>query len=173
MRTIVLIVSGAILLGWVVFCGIQYVHTTRRVVSQRKVPAHVVCDECDAHFDVDVSELMQTASFKSRSITRTKREGAALVEEPEYSRFAKKVYCPHCGKRVWANVTNINELNKLLRQTAVQNGLRWLAAMVVGGALVFVLSAVAIGFANQAAEQRTEELHQQLEDNFRERYGID
>lgn len=172
LRTLVLVALGVVLLAWVVFCGVQYVRTTRRAVSQLRVPAHMVCDGCGYHFDVDISDVVKTAFSRSRSVTRTKRVGAALVDEPEYTRFAKRVFCPHCGRQVWANVENINELNELSRRTVVRSGLRWLVAMLVGGLLVFALGAVAIGFVNRAADQRTDELQQQLEESFNERYGI-
>lgn len=172
MRILALVAFGVVLLAWVVFCGMQYVRTTRRTISQLSVPAHMVCDECGHRFDVDISDLVKTALSRSRRVTRTRRVGVALVDEPEYSRLAKRVFCPHCGKQVWANVENVNELYALSRRTAVRGGLHWLVVMALGGFLVLALGAVAIGFANRAADQRTDELQQQLEESFNERYGI-
>ena len=171
LRIIVLLVMGAVLLGWVVFCGVQYVRQSRRAMAGAHLVAHAVCGECGSRFDVDSSELAKTFMSRSRSVTRTKVHGAALVNEPRYSSFSKKVRCPRCGREIWANVENVNELNAQMRPAVLRIGVRWLVVMVAGGLVVLAISAAAMGVANRAAEARTEELRQQQRDALMERYG--
>lgn len=172
-RIIVRVVMSVVLFIWVAACGVWFVRRSRRLIAGSGLIAHVVCERCGSRFDVNVSELTRTFLSKSRSSTKTKVRGGALVNEPAYQRFAKKVMCPHCRVRVWANVENVNELNAWLRPTMLRAGLQCLAIMVLGGALVLGASSVAMSLADRAAESRTQELREQLQEAFEERYGVE
>ena len=153
-RLIVLMVMGVALLAWVVFCGVMAVRRLRSSASRSGLVAQATCDTCGARFDVDAAELARTFVSKSRSVTKTRRRGAALVDEPRYQRFSKKVWCPHCGAQRWANIENVNELNERLRPELMRLG----------------AASVAMGFADRAAEARVEEARQQQRDALMEHY---
>ena len=148
---IVLMVMGVALLAWVVFCGVIAVRRLRSSASRS-------------------AELARTFVSKSRSVTKTRRRGAALVDEPRYQRFSKKVWCPHCGAQRWANIENVNELNERLRPELMRVGIRCLLVMAVGGFIILVAASVAMGFADRAAEARVEEARQQQRDALMEHY---
>lgn len=169
-RLIVLMVMGVALLAWVVFCGVMAVRRLRSSASRSDLVAQATCDTCGARFDVDAAELARTFVSKSRSVTKTRRRGAAHVDEPRYRRFAKKVWCPHCGAQRWANIENVNELNERLRPELMRVGIRCLLVMAVGGFIILGAASVAMGFADRAAEARVEEARQQQRDALMEHY---
>lgn len=167
---IVLMVMGVTLLAWVVSCGVMAVRRLRSSASRSGLVAQATCGTCGARFDVDAAELARTFVSKSRSVTKTRCRGAALVDEPRYQRFSKKVWCPHCGAQRWASIENVNELNERLRPELMRVGIRCLLVMAVGGFIILGAASVAMGFADRAAEARVEEARQQQRDALMEHY---
>lgn len=135
-------VMGVTLLAWVVSCGVMAVRRLRSSASRSGLVAQATCGTCGARFDVDAAELARTFVSKSRSVTKTRCRGAALVDEPRYLRFAKKVWCPHCGAQRWANIENVNELNERLRPELMRVGIRCLLVMAVGGFIILGAASV-------------------------------
>ena len=135
---IVLIVMGVALLGWVVACAVHFLRNGRALLRASGLTAHLTCESCGATFDLPAGELADMWFSKSASVTRTRREGAALVDEPTYRSFAKKVTCPQCGERVWAQVQNVNEINASLRGAYLASGLKHIGLMLAGGFLILL-----------------------------------
>lgn len=133
---IVLIVMAILLLVWVIACALHFVLRGRELLRASGQVAHCTCESCGATFDVPAGELGRSWLSKQASVTRTRREGAALVDEPTYRSFAKKVTCPQCGKRAWAQVQNVNEINSFLRGACLVSGLKHIGLMVAGGFIV-------------------------------------
>ena len=137
---IVLIVMGVTLLGWVVACAVHFLRSGRALLCASGLTAHLTCESCGSTFDLPAGELADTWFSKSASVTRTRREGAALVDEPTYRSFAKKVACPQCGERAWAQVQNVNEINASLRGAYLASGLKHIGLMLAGGFLILLVA---------------------------------
>ncbi|OUO20810.1 hypothetical protein [Collinsella sp. An307] len=135
---IVLIVMGVALLGWVVACAVHFLRSGRALLCASGLTAHLTCESCGSTFDLPAGELADMWFSKSASVTRTRREGAAMVDEPTYRSFAKKVTCPQCGERVWAQVQNVNEINASLRGAYLASGLKHIGLMLAGGFLILL-----------------------------------
>ena len=118
-----------------------------------------------------VGEKIAAVSSKPQT-TRTKITGAAFVNRPQYSYYAKKFDCPCCGKRRYAQVLNINELNDMVAGSTIKTGIRWLIIMAAGGLIILAAAAIPLHFANRAVDKRIEELEQQRYEDFKERYGL-
>ena len=142
---IVLIVMALCLMAWVIGCAAHFVLGGRRLLNASGQVAHCTCESCGAAFDVPAGELGRSWFSKQTSVTRTRRAGAALVDEPSYRSFAKRLTCPHCHERAWAQVANVNEINASLRGTYLALGLKHIAAMVVGGFLIVAVVQLAMG----------------------------
>ena len=135
---IVLIVMGVTLFSWIIACAVHFVRSGRVLLRTSGLTAHLTCESCGSTFDLPAGELADMWFSKSASVTRTRREGAALVDEPTYRSFAKKVTCPQCGERVWAQVQNVNEINASLRGAYLASGLKHIGLMLAGGFLILL-----------------------------------
>ena len=169
---ILLIVMAVVLLLWVIFCAISFIRHSRDVMVSKDFIAHVQCEKCGMHYDVSASDFSKSFVSKYKSVTRTKVEKGALINRPHYSYYAKKLYCPKCKKKRYAQVLNVNELNYMMEKPMLQSGLRWLLIMVIGGAIILAIAAIPMHFSNQAREQRVEELKEKQQEIIKERYGF-
>ena len=169
---IILTIMGLVLLAWVIFCGIQFIHHGRDVVAGADFIGHVKCEKCGTEYEVSAEEFTQSYMSKSRSVTRTKIQGGAFVNRPQYSYYAKKIQCPCCGKKRYAQVLNINEINQMMTRPVLRAGIRWLILMGIGGVLILAVASIPLHFADRAREQRVEELREQQYEDFKERYGL-
>lgn len=124
---------------WMVFCIIQFYRRYRQLVIDRDIPAHVRCETCGNVYDVSAAEAMKPGFSKSRSVTKTETKGIALVNQPRYGHFAKKLSCPHCKKRCWGEITNVNDLTGATAKDMLRAGLPWIAAMAIGCLLMLGL----------------------------------
>ena len=84
----------------------------------------------------------------------------------------KKIQCPCCGKKRYAQVLNINEINQMMTRPVLRAGIRWLILMGIGGVLILAVASIPLHFADRAREQRVEELREQQYEDFKERYGL-
>lgn len=169
---IILTIMGLVLLAWVIFCGIQFIRHGRDVVAGTDFVGHVKCEKCGTEYEVSAEEFTQSYMSKSRSVTRTKIQGGAFVNRPQYSYYAKKFQCPCCGKKRYAQVLNINEINQMMTRPVLRAGIRWLILMGIGGVLILAVASIPLHFADRAREQRVEELREQQYEGFKERYGL-
>ena len=166
---IILTIMGLVLLAWVIFCGIQFIHHGRDVVAGADFIGHVKCEKCGTEYEVSAEEFTKSYMSKYRSVTRTKIQGGASVNRPQYSYYAKKIQCPCCGKKRYAQVLNINEINQMMTRPVLRAGIRWLILMGIGGVLILAVASIPLHFADRAREQRVEELREQQYEDFKER----
>ena len=169
---LILTIMGVVLLAWVIFCGIQFIRHSRDVVAGADFVGHVKCEKCGTEYEVSAEEFTQSYMSKSRSVTRTKIQGGAFVNRPQSSYYAKKFQCPCCGKKRYAQVLNINEINQMMTRPVLRAGIRWLILMGIGGVLILAVASIPLHFADRAREQRVEELREQQYEDFKERYGL-
>lgn len=142
---ILFIVMALCLMAWVIGCAVHFVLGGRELLNASGQVAHCTCESCGATFDVPAGELGRSWLSKQASVTRTRREGAALVDEPSYLSFAKRLTCPHCHERAWVQVANVNEINASLRGAYLALGLKHIAAMVAGGFLILAIVQIVLG----------------------------
>ena len=144
-RFVIIGVMGTALLAWVIFCAIKFILQGRDLILKSGFTVHVKCEKCGTVYET---------SSKSRSVSRTKITGAAFVNRPQYSYYAKKFDCPCCGKRRYAQVLNINELNDMVAGSTIKTGIRWLIIMAAGGLMILAAAAIPLHFANRAVDKR-------------------
>ena len=171
-RFIILTIMGSFLLVWLIFCAVQFIRHSRDVVAGADFVGHVKCEKCGTEYEVSAEEFTKSYMSKYRSVTRTKIQGGASVNRPQYSYYAKKFQCPCCGKKRYAQVLNINELNQMMTRPVLRAGIRWLILMGIGGVLILAVASIPLHFADRAREQRVEELREQQYEDFKERYGL-
>lgn len=169
-RFLIVLIMGGVLMVWVVFCGVQFIRHGRREAQNLNLTAHVKCETCGTEYPVITAELARSFFAKSKSTARTRIAGAAFVNTPKYSYYAKRLDCPHCGRKQYAQVLNIDELNEQMTMPVVRTGIRWLLMMLMGGILIFAVTSAAMFFADKASRNRAEEMRQQRYEELRERY---
>lgn len=171
-RMIITLSMGACLLVWVLFCGIGFVLRDRRNVAQSGFTAHVKCECCGTVYDVSSAEFAHSLVVKSKRISRTQMKGPAIVAKHSILYYAKRFNCPTCGKRHYAQVLNLDEIQEKTHKTLVKTGMQGIAAMVIGGILIITLFQIPIHFANKEAQRRVEEMKQQQYEQFKQDYGL-
>lgn len=171
-RIIILEVMGIALLAWIVFCSIQFIRHVRNVAAGAGFVGHVKCEKCGTEYEVSSAEFTNSYMTKYKSVTRTKMQGGAFVNRPKYKYYAKKFQCPCCGKKRYAQVLNINEINQMVTRPVLRAGVRWLILMCIGGMIILAAVSVPLHFADRARDQRIEKLKEQQYEDFKERYGL-
>ncbi len=171
-RLIITLVMGMLLMIWVIFCAVRFFQSAAKMTIKSGLTGHVKCEKCGTEYDVSAEEFTKSHMSKSKSMTRTQVSGAAFVNRRTYSYYAKKFFCPCCGRRQYAQVLNINELTSRMEKPAVKNGIRWLIFMVIGGVLIMAVMSIPMRFADRAAEQRIEKLREERVEELKERYGF-
>ena len=171
-RFVIIGVMGTALVAWVIFCAIKFILQGRDLILKSGFTVHVKCEKCGTEYQVSAEEFTKSYMSKYRSVTRTKMQGGAFVNRPQYTYYAKKFQCPCCGKKRYAQVLNINEINQMMTRPVLRTGVRWLILMGIGGILILAVATIPLHFADRAREQRVEELREQQYEDFKERYGL-
>ena len=131
----------AVLACVIVMVGL-FVAAWRRTLAQVEASGlryRMRCETCGHEFDLSPREFARSKFRRSRSTTRTRVKGVALVSEPHYHYVAKRFDCPVCGERTWCENLNANEAQDMVNPIALRNFGAALAVLVVIG---FVLRAV-------------------------------
>ena len=131
----------AVLACAIVMAGL-FVAAWRRTLTQVEASGlryRMRCETCGHEFDLSPREFARSKFRRSRSTTRTRVKGVALVSEPHYHYVAKRFDCPACGERAWCENLNANEARDVVNPIALRNFGAALAVLVVIG---FVLRAV-------------------------------
>ena len=153
-RFIITLIMGVLLMSWVIFCAVRFFQSAAEMIIKSGLTGHVKCEKCGTEYDVSAEEFTKSYMVKSKSMTRTQVSGAAFVNRRTYSYYAKKFFCPCCGRRQYAQVLNINELGSQMEKPTIRNGIRWLIFMLIGGVLIMAVMSITMHFADRAAEQR-------------------
>ena len=169
-RFILTAVMGVALMAWVIFCGIQFIRHSRKLTADGDFVGHVRCEKCGTEYTVKAGDFNKGFMSRYRRVTRTEVHGTAFVNRPYYSYYAKKFDCPCCGKRRYAQVLNINEINRDMREKTLKAGLHWLLLMFIGGMLILVLTGIPISFLDRAARRQAGDMRQQRHEELKERY---
>ena len=171
-RFIITLIMGVLLMAWVIFCAVRFFQSAAEMTVKSGLAVHVKCEKCGTEYDVSAEEFTKSYLSKSKSMTRTQVSGAAFVNRRTYSYYAKKFFCPCCGRKRYAQVLNINELGSQMEKPTIRNGIRWLIFMAIGGGLIMAVMSVPMHFADRAAEQRIEKLREERVEELKERYGF-
>ncbi|MBB5182679.1 hypothetical protein [Catenisphaera adipataccumulans] len=101
---------------------------------------HVSCRKYGRTFEGTQNSLKMGIMHKEISSTKTKIKGGAVVNEPEYISYARKVYCPYCKSMEWADIQDIDEISEENRQ-AVRPYLIQLIISVIAISTIYSLLA--------------------------------
>ena len=144
-----------------------------KVVADGEFTGHIKCEICGTEYEVSAGEFTKSIMAKSVRTTKTRIQNGAFVNRPHYSYYAKKFSCPHCRKRRYGQVLNINELQKKMLKPSIRAGVKWLVFMAVGGVLILGVFWVPMRAANRAAKERADEMRQERYEDLKDKYGIE
>ncbi len=96
----------------IVICVIRFLRTIKQYEKKQMASRviRVTCRKCGNTFEGTQDSLKMGVMHKEVSTTRTKTEGAAVVNSPEYSSYARKVFCPYCQSMEWADIHDVNKI---------------------------------------------------------------
>lgn len=170
LEVIIIIIMAVILLLWVIFCGCFIFHRISKATSRIGFKAHVQCEKCGFIHDVSSEEATHSYMTKFKSTTKTKIQHGAFVNQPVYSSYAKKFYCPNCGKKTYGQVLNLEEIQDIVKTPQTKELSKGLAMLVVGGLVILIFMQIPMHFAHKAREKRIEQMKEQQFENIRDTY---
>lgn len=172
MEFILLLIMALALLGWVLVSCVQFTRKYKKMVAKSGLKAQVKCESCGKIYEMNAGELTKYWTTKSSSVTKTKREGIALVNRPEYKYYAKKIDCPHCKRTTYAEVLDINQIADSLQKPLFTLGIRTLLQMAIGGFVIMLIVSIPMHFVRLQDKKRAEELERQQYEEVKDRYGL-
>ena len=163
-------IMGVLLLGWVIFCAIQWIRHGKDLIFKGDFTGQIKCVKCGHTYTAGPAEFARSSMVRSRSISKTEVRNGMFIQRPKYSYYARKFQCPFCRKRVYGQVLNINEISDRMMAPAIKSGMRWLIYMCIGGFAIMMVMDVCIHFADQANKRRVDELRQEYYEDLKEQY---
>ena len=164
--TILLAAMGILLMAWVIFCAIQIYRSSKTAFTESNVAIHAKCESCGGLYDVTAKEFNSSYVSKYKYISRTKMSGIAAVHKPQFTYYAKKLPCPYCKKKKYAQIVNINEIQDLSISSMLKGGAKWMAAMVAGGLLLLAVMGALSWHNQQKAEDIKQERYEELRNSY-------
>ena len=107
LRMILVTIMGILLLGWVIFCGIQWIRQGKRAVFYGDFTGHIKCEKCGREYTVSGPEFAKGSMVRSKSTVSTGIKGGMMIRQRKYSYYARKFHCPFCKKRVYGQVLKL------------------------------------------------------------------
>lgn len=98
-RFIILLIMSVLLLGWVIFCGIQFFRHSKELIVDADFIGHVKCEKCGTLYDVNAAQFTESHMSKSVSTSKTQFKNGAFINRPHYRYFAKNFTVPAVAKR--------------------------------------------------------------------------
>lgn len=171
---ILMSVMAVLTLCWVLVVTISYFKRVKKIMIQNGLVAHVKCEKCATEYDVNAEEYTKRGMVKEFTVTQTQVKGIALDNSPNYRYYAKKFCCPNCGKKHYAQILNHVELLQKNRPIALNEGVKYFLAMIVGGMVIGAVMHIPITIAERVEarqqEKRAEELREQMYQQIKEEY---
>lgn len=99
--------------------------------------------------------------------------GIAAVNEPQFTYYVKKLYCPYCKRRKYPQIINLNEIQDTSVSSIVKAGKKWMAAMVAGGVLILGVMGGITSVVSKHNEEKTENIRQQRYVDLKQKYRLD
>lgn len=95
-----------------IICGVIFVRDVKKVTKEQMANKviRVICRKCGNTFEGTQDSLQMGFMHKEVSHTKTQIKGSAAVNIPNYTSYARKVYCPYCQSRQWADIPDVNEI---------------------------------------------------------------
>ena len=138
-----LIVWGALLLGWLIFCSARLLREMKRSAAVQSGTLTFTCETCGSMFEVSASYLANHP-FTSKKMVRA---GAGGIEGTV--RLSRRLACPTCGKKTWCR-QDMGETGQIagsiLREVMGGNILKFLigaAILAAAGGVFFAVLNIA------------------------------
>ena len=90
-----LLIWGALLLIWLLFCFTKTIKAMRKSASVQSGTISFTCEKCGSFFSVPADYLMKHPFAPRKSITAGTPGISGTV------RISRKLPCPTCGKKTW------------------------------------------------------------------------
>ena len=113
--------------------------------------------------------ILQKLRFQIEKRDQDPDGGRGLCQPSALQLLCKEIPLSGCGRKRYAQVLNINEINRAMEKPMLRTGMRWLLLMCIGGMLILAAAAVPMHFLNQARERQVEELREQRYEELKDR----
>ncbi len=169
---VVLIVMGILLLSWVILCFVLCMKRNKKIVENSDFDVKLKCEKCGMEYEAESKELMKTFFSKSRSTTKTQAMGPVLVNNPKYSYYSKKFFCPECNKLEYAQILNLNEVQDKILKSTLKSYIKFFAMMIIGGLIILILTSIPMTVLNKMKEDKIKDLKDKQYEQFLDNYNL-
>lgn len=116
----------------IVYCVVRFRKVVKKYTKDQMENRilRVTCRKCGKTFEGTQNSLKMGIMRKETSVTKTKIKGAAIVNEPEYGSYARKVFCPYCRSMEWADIHDANEIGEENRQAVRPYVIRLIVSLI-------------------------------------------
>lgn len=125
-----------------------YYRKSKREITALGFVFHAKCEMCGAEYPVSTEEFLRRKGQKSKTKTKAKIVGGAVVNEPQYTYIAKKLECPSCQETRWAEILNFNEYQVKSRGIVFTNALIVFGVLFVMSQVIMLVGSIALKIAS-------------------------
>lgn len=133
---IFIIIVAVTLLVWLIWNIRQYYKRASRLIASEGFEIEAKCEVCNKQFGIPAIQYMKHGATKEKSMAKTKGKGVVLDNSPEFSYYAKKVDCPFCHRKTWAQALNYAEYQRRYQSVLISCMLCQVAVILIGGWLL-------------------------------------
>lgn len=155
-------------LSWIIIIAVRFKKELYRIQAESGLTAHVKCEKCGTEYDVKAEECAK--SFMTKSVYVKTPKYLGTVKEANYRYFAKKFYCPTCGKKKYAEIVNHSELVGHLREDNMKVSLKYILLMLVGAYLIMLFFSVPLTIADKFNEYNEKKAKEEQIERIRQEY---
>lgn len=130
---ILIILMAATLLFWLIWNIRQYYKRASRLIASEGFEIEAKCEVCNRQFRIPAIQYMKHGATKEKSTAKTKVKGVVLDNSPVFSYYAKKVDCPFCHRRTWAQALNYGEYQRRYQPVIMRLALGQFVLIAIGG----------------------------------------
>lgn len=160
-RILLLILMGVLLLSWIMGVAIYFLVTENKKLKKGDFIFQVECEKCGTIYNATCNQVVGVGMSKQRSVSKTKVDGPVLSNTPNYHYYSKKVQCPHCQKKEFGQILNINEYQNNTKSIVMKDGVRAFILMGVGGFMILCLMKIPFGIEQRIRLKRVQEMRQE------------
>lgn len=169
---VILCMTGCVLI-WVLLCCIFLTWKAKQFAVDENFAASVVCEKCNTPYTVNAEDFMKSKFVKYKKVTRKMNEGNVNKNHIHYISYGKRFDCPCCGKKRFARVENINELNQAATPVTTGLAFKCLAYMLIGGFVIILVFQIPLAVAKRDKQKKIDEMKQQMYEDTLEKSGLD
>lgn len=110
------------------FCIKQFFTRIKKSMIKKDIKISAKCEKCGTEYDITPDEFMSLSTIK----------------HGKKYKYSKKLNCPVCNSKEYAELTNMNDLNKEIKNPIVQRAILWMSIMIIGFIGIYMIGNIIV-----------------------------